>query len=311
MSPRISSLLCAAAAGLFLTVAPSLQAEERAFRPPAGQILLSNVVYATRGDRQLHLELLLPQETSEQLRPAVLIVHGGGWSGGTHLIYAPWLVQQGYVTASVEYRLLTPEAPFPAQIEDCRAAVRWLRAHAAEYHLDPARIGCMGHSAGGHLVSWMGVLGEKTEYDLPGDNASQSSRVQAVVDEAGPSDFTPEAAPAVGGDRTNQYLVKLFGGTYEEKTALWRQSSPALLATNSAPPFLILHGEDDHMVPISQAEHMEAALKKAGVPVEFIRVRHGGHGLRQDKPDGPPAEPDTEAQQRAIVEFFGKNLKRP
>ena len=240
----------------------------------------------------------------------MLLIHGGGWAGGTHKGYAPvWLAQHGYFTASVEYRL-TGEAPWPAQIEDCKLAVRWLRANADKYHVNPGRIGCMGHSAGGHLVACLGVLGADGALDASGGFQGVSSRVQAVVDEAGPVDFTPEGRPTIRTEMNDDPgLVKLFGGSFAEKPDPWRQASAALHVSADTPPFLILHGEQDTLVPITQAEHMAAALKAAGIPVEFIRVKNAGHGLRAEKP-GALADPDPEAQHAAILAFFDKNLKR-
>ena len=280
------------------------------FAAPPGQELLSNVVFGTGGGRDLHAEILRPKEPLKEPMPAVLIIHGGGWSGGNHLTYAPWLVQQGYFTASIEYRL-SGEAPWPAQIEDCKLAVRWLRANAAKFHVNPDRIGVMGHSAGGHLVACLGTLGDAKELEGCGGYDGVSSRVQAVVDQSGPADFTPEGGPAVGTNRTDHpMLVKLLGGTYAEKTAVWRQASPALHAGVDAPPFLIVHGEKDTIVPVAQGERLAAALKRAGAKVELLLIKNGGHGLRADKPDGPPAEPDQNAQQAAIIAFFDNHVKR-
>lgn len=282
----------------------------QAFQAPAGQERLSNVVYAKHGDRELHVEILRPQVVPEKPMPAVVMVHGGGWSGGTHLVYMPWLVSRGYFTMSVEYRL-SGEAPWPAQIEDCREAIRWLRAHAQEYHIDPDRIGVIGHSAGGHLVSCLGVYGDKSEFDH--DTNGISSRVQAVVDEAGPSDFAPGARP-IGDDRKPDSgpvagITKLFGGTYEERPAVYLRASPSKQVTKDTPPFLILHGEQDHLVPMNQAERMLAALKEKGIPAELVRVQNGGHGLRAEKPGDPAAVPDVPAQQTMIGDFFDRVLK--
>lgn len=297
-----------------LSLLPGLRAAETPkpkFRPPPGQELLSNVVFGTGGGRELHAEILMPKEPPKEPMPAVLLIHGGGWAGGSHLgYYAPWLVEKGYFTAAIEYRL-SGEAKWPAQIEDCKLAVRWLRANAAKFHVNPDRIGVMGHSAGGHLVACLGTMGGVKELEGQGGCAGVSSRVQAVVDQCGPAEFTPEALPAVGTNRTDHPgLIKLFGGTYAEKTDAWRQASPALHAGADAPPFLIIHGENDRLVPIAQSERFVAALKKNGTPVELLRVKNAGHGLRAEKPGDPPADPDPKAQQAAIVAFFDKHLKK-
>ena len=282
-------------------------------KPPEGVEIIENIEYGTGGGHPLHVDIARLKETPKDLMPAVLTIHGGGWAGGTHRGYLPLgVVKAGYFIAAVEYRL-SGEAPWPAQIEDCKAAVRWLRANAAKYHVDPNRIGCMGHSAGGHLVACLGTLGDVAELEGKGGNEGVSSKVQAVVDEAGPTDFTPAAAPAVGtlpkDGKDNPGLVKLFGGTYAEKKGAWEMASPALRVKAGDPPFLVVHGEIDHLVPINQAERMIAALKKAEVPVEVIRVKGGGHGLRPEKPSDPPSDPDLKALEQAIIAFFNRQLK--
>jgi acetyl esterase/lipase len=282
-----------------------------AYRPSADVEVLEDVVYGTVGGKELHVDIARPKRPPAEPMPAVLLIHGGGWSGGTHKGYAPvWLAQHGYFTASVEYRL-SGEAPWPAQIEDCKLAVRWLRANAAKYHVNPDRIGCMGHSAGGHLVACLGTLGAESALDSVGGYSGVSSRVEAVVDEAGPVDFTPEGRPTLGAEMNeNPGLVKLFGGSFADKAAAWRQASAALHVSADTPPFLIFHGENDRLVPITQAERMFAALKSAGIPVELIRVKNAGHGLRPDKPSDPAADPDPEAQHAAILAFFDQHLKK-
>jgi len=315
-SVRLTLTLLSAALTLsgFAADAPAKKPAAKAipeFRAPAGQERLTNVVYGTGGGRELHAEILRPITPPAEPMPAVLLIHGGGWAGGSHLGYfAPWLVEKGYFTASIEYRL-SGEAPWPAQIEDCKLAVRWLRANAAKYHVNPDRIGVMGHSAGGHLVACLGTLGAVKELEGQGGWPDVSSRVQAVVDQSGPSNFMPGGGPAVGTNQTNHPgLIKLFGGTCAEKPDAWRQASPALHASADTPPFLIVHGELDKLVPIAQSEQLAAALKQAGTPVELLRVKNGGHGLRADKPGDAPAEPDPKAQQAAILAFFDKQLKK-
>jgi acetyl esterase/lipase len=283
----------------------------RSFHPPADMDFLENVEIGTGGGHPIHVDILMPQQPPQEPMPAVLMIHGGGWSGGSYKgYYPPWLVKHGYFVASVDYRL-SGEACWPAQIEDCKLAVRWLRANAAKYHVNPDRIGCMGHSAGGHLVACLGTMGHCAALEGTGGYAGVSSRVQAVVDESGPTDFTPAAWPKVGTNETDRPgLVKLFGGGYAEKTAAWQQGSPAQHVAADTPPFLVVHGELDKLVPLSQAERMVEALKKAGVPVEFILIKNGGHGLRADKPNAPPAVPDQAALQAAILAFFDKHLKK-
>ena len=299
---------------ILLLVAPCVSRADGPAKPkfhaPAGQELLSDVVIGTGGGRELHAEILRPQKAPSAPMPAVILIHGGGWAWGKHTDYrAPWLVEKGYFTASIEYRL-SGEAKWPAQIEDCKLAVRWLRTNAAKFNINPDRIGVMGHSAGGHLVACLGTMADAKELEGHGGYEGVSSRVQAVVDEAGPSNFLPGAGPAVGTNSVDHpYLVKLLNGTYAEKPEAWRQASPALHANAGEPPFLIVHGELDHTVPIAQSEQLAAALKQAGVPAELLPIRNAGHGLRAEKPTDTPAEPDTKALQASIVAFFDLNLK--
>jgi acetyl esterase/lipase len=283
------------------------------YHPPQNVEVLEDIVYGTVADvRPLHIDIARPKQLPEKLMPAVLLIHGGGWAGGEHKGYLPPMAlaeKDGFLIGTVEYRL-SGEAPWPAQIEDCKLAIRWLRANAEKYHVDPNRIGVIGHSAGGHLVACLGTLGGETSLDV-GDFQGVSSRVQAVVDEAGPVDFTPDGRPTLGTTMDDHPgLVKLFDGGYDKQTAAWRQASAALHVGPDTPPFLILHGEQDHLVPITQAEHMADALKKAGISYEFIRIKNAGHGLRPEKPNGPPADPEPKLQQDIIVKFFETQLQK-
>jgi len=290
--------------------APKSAARKPFYHPPEDVEVREDVVYGEAGGTELHVDIAYPKQTPAKPMPAVMLIHGGGWAGGSHKGYLPtYLAQNGYFIATVEYRL-SGEAPWPAQIEDCKLAIRWLRANAEKYHVDPNRIGVMGHSAGGHLVSCLGTLGEESSLDV-GAYAGLKSSVQAVVDEAGPVDFTPAGRPTVGTVMEDHPgLLKLFGGSYDAKMDAWKQASSALHVTAQTPPFLILHGEQDHLVPIHQAEEMAAALKTAGVPYELIRIKNAGHGLRADKPTDPPADPDPTAQQNIILHFFDQQLKK-
>jgi len=158
-------------------------------RVPEGTMVERNIVYARIGERELLLDLYRPED-AEGLLPVVLWVHGGGWRNGSKDApnRAVGLVRRGYALASVGYRL-SPEAIFPAAIEDCKAAVRWVRANADEHGLDPDRIGAWGSSAGGHLVALLGTTGDVDEFDTNEENRERSARVQAVCDWFGPTDF--------------------------------------------------------------------------------------------------------------------------
>jgi acetyl esterase/lipase len=206
--------------------------------------------------------------------------------------------------ASIGYRL-SQHATFPAQIEDCKAAIRWLRANAKTYQLDPDHIGAWGASAGGHLVALLGTTGGVKELEGKGSNAEQSSRVQGVVDFFGPTEFLQMDAHAVKGaflkhDPANSPESRLIGGAIQENVEKVKRANPVQYVTKDAPPFFIAHGEQDPLVPCHQSELLYEALKKAGVEVTLQKIPGAGHGGR---------EFGTDKMQAAVQEFFDKHLK--
>jgi acetyl esterase/lipase len=180
------------------------------------------------------------------------------------------------VGVSVGYRL-SGEAIWPAQIYDCKAAIRWLRANAARYKIDERRIGVTGHSAGGHLVALLGTSGDVQELEGENGHPEYSSRVACVVDLCGPSDFPHFLEQRGSGGRSS--VVKLFGGPPADHPAAARAASPVTWASADDPPFLIFHGTEDRTVPFAQSETLAEALKAAGVDVTFVRMEGAGHGL--------------------------------
>ena len=217
------------------------------------------------------LDLYAPKNL-DRPAPAIVFIHGGGWSGGgkrEYFVYAVDFAKMGYVTASITYRF-TNEAPYPAQVQDSKCAIRWLRAHAAEYHVDPNRIAVMGGSAGGYLALMVAYTNDPA---LEGDGgyADQSSGVQAVVDGYGPTDFTvpfARQAPQVRG---------LLKKSYDEAPDLFKQASPVYLVAKEAPPTLIIHGTIDRTVPIAQSELLDAKLTELGVTHYFDRIEGWPH----------------------------------
>jgi acetyl esterase/lipase len=206
--------------------------------------------------------------------------------------------------ACINYRL-SQHAIFPAQIEDCKAAIRWLRANAKMYNLNPDRIGVWGASAGGHLVALLGTAGGAPEYDGNGGNPNQSSRVQAVVDFFGPTDFLQMDAHAARGSRMqhdppSSPESKLIGGAIQENSEKVGRANPVNYVTSDAPPFLIVHGEEDPLVPCHQSELLYEALKRARRDVTFYKIAGAGHGS---------AEFNTEMMRAAVKAFFDKHLK--
>jgi acetyl esterase/lipase len=246
---------------------------------PEGARVYQDLAYVTNGHSRHKLDLYLPKEGKNL--PLIINVHGGAFRGGNKEMGVPLdYLARGYAVASINYRL-SQHAVFPAQIEDCKAAVRWLRTNAAKYGVDPGHFAAWGSSAGGHLAAMVGTTGDVKEFEV-GENLSVSSRVQAVVDYFGPTDFlqmdahrTPNGhlhAPA------NSPESQLIGGPIQENREKAARANPITYVTKSAPPFLICHGDHDPLVPHHQSELLEAALMKAGVPVTFYTVKGAGHG---------------------------------
>lgn len=252
-------------------------------RLPKGTRVLKDLAYVANPSPNQHLDLYLPEVLPEKPMPVIVFFHGGAWHKGTkdRPSAAVKFVPKGYAVASVEYRF-TQEAPFPAQIHDAKAAVRYLRAHAGEYHFDTSHFASWGTSAGGHLAALLGTSNDNK--DLEGDlgNAGFSSSIQAVVDCYGPADLSKHMI--------NPSLNALLGGTPEEKPDVARQASPLTFVSKSSPPFLILHGDADPVVPVDQSKAFAAALKTAGADVTLMLVPGGGHGGDQFKlPEYPKA----------------------
>ncbi len=248
------------------------------FLPAAAQEQIAKNVSVERdlefsrpGDKPLLLDLYRPSEPAGPL-PVVMWIHGGGWKQGSKdRTPAAWLAENGYAVVSINYRL-TDVATWPAQIEDCRAAVRWIRTHAAEFGLDAERIGVWGGSAGGHLAALLGTL------DPPAEEAV-SSRVRAVCDWYGPSDLLTAPANVPGPNRGEQELAesngaKLLGGIVRDLPDLAKQASPLHQVSKGDAPFLIMHGDADKTVPLDQSRRLHEALREAGVE-STLEVLHG------------------------------------
>lgn len=263
--------------------------------------LFTGVVFGSGGTTELRLDLAVPKE-GEGPFPAIVCLHGGGWIGGERQKMRGTievLARRGYVAISPDYRL-APQDRFPAQIEDCKAAVRWLRANAEKYHINPQRIGAFGFSAGAHLACLLGVTSKDDGLEGNGGNAEQSSAVQAVVSFFGPTDFTQ---PVWSKEVREQHLVPFLGGTATEKPDVYRRASPLTYAGQNAPPFLLLHGTADEIVPIQQSEALVKKLREADVSARLIRVDGEGHGWGWSR----------ENRLRGIarmMDFFDENLKK-
>ncbi len=237
-----------------------------------------DLAYVRGGDANQRLDLVLPAPVTKAA-PLIVWIHGGGWEQGSHHQNpARAMAERGYAVASIGYRL-SSQAKYPAQIEDCKAAIRWLRAHAAEYGIDPGRIGIWGASAGGHLAALLGTTAKDRRFDV-GENLEQSSAVRCVIDSFGPSDFLHWGDPPLSAayDTSNNALARLLGGRLADHVELARLASPVTFVDKDAAPFLIMHGADDPVVPAQQSVVLDAALRKAGVESTLIIVPGGGHG---------------------------------
>lgn len=244
-----------------------------------------DIPYAETDHPRQRLDLLLPKEAVDKKPlPVVVAIHGGAWRGGDKRQVVPRLVplvaSGRYAGVSVGYRL-SQDAIWPAQIHDCKAAIRWIRAHAKEYNLDPQKIGVIGWSAGGHLVAMLGTSGDVA--DLEGDlgkHRDQSSRVTCVVDFFGPANMLTigDYPSTLRHNAADSPEALLLGSPVAESKEKARSASPVVFVTKDDPPFLIVHGSKDDVVPYAQSVELRDALRQAGVPVTLITVEGGGHG---------------------------------
>lgn len=259
-----------------------------------------DIIYGEAGGVQLKMDIYYPQ-TMNGPAPAVIYVHGGGWTGGDKADgnisrAAGALTGAGFLVVSVNYRL-APAAKFPAQIEDVKCAVRYLKANAARYRLDPERIGAWGGSAGGHLVSLLGVTDGDEGLEGSSGYPEQSSRVAAVADMFGPSDLTREFR---GGARGNALGLQVFG-TNDSDSEVLKQASPVTYVSVDDPPFLIMQGEEDLLVPPEQSQELYDRLRAASVPATLVMVKNAGHAF---EPVGGQISPTRAEISAIILEFF-------
>jgi len=264
---------------LWLAAASLLPAQQANVpKVPDTVIADRDVEYSAVGGRQT-MDIIRPRDTSGSPRPTVLLVHGGGFRAGTKEGYIPLavkLAERGYVAATANYRL-SPRNQFPAAVQDVKAAVRFLRANAAKYQVDTKHIGALGGSAGGHLVLMLGLTAGVEEFEGSGPNRDQSSAVQCVVDEYGPTDFTQSYSKSVD---AAEVLPKFLGGDLDHARLMHIRSSPLNWVTPQAVPILAIHGTADPYVAYEQSLWMIERLIAAGVPAEIETISGAGHGFK-------------------------------
>jgi acetyl esterase/lipase len=242
--------------------------------------LKKDIVYGKGADQDLLLDLARPK-TGKGPFPAIIAIHGGSWRRGNKASFRPFIVmaaKRGYVAITVSYRF-APKYKFPSQVEDVKCAVRWLRANAKKYNINPNKIGAFGASAGGHLALLLGLMDASDGMEGGGGHGGHSSKVQAVVNFFGPTDYQ--------GGEINDYGKKVLGdflgGTREQKPEVYKAAAPVTYVTKNDAPVQTHHGTADKIVPYDQALRLQKALKKAGVKNELHTVEKGGHGWGGEK----------------------------
>jgi acetyl esterase/lipase len=268
---------------------------------------IPDIAYCTGSGHPLLMDIFMPVRPVAKPTPAVLWVHGGGWERGAknENSGALLLAAAGFVTASIDYRL-SGEAPFPAALEDCKCAIRYLRANSGNYSIDPNRIGVAGTSAGGNLALLVGLTGEKSSFEGTGGWSNTSSRVSAVASWYGPTEFVAgqSSLPSSTGQRA---VAKYLGGTFAENPEAYRRASPITYAHPGAPPILLIHGDRDALVSIAQSERLFAALQEAGDNVRFVKVSGAGHNFSPLE----PISPSLDEIRSLTISFFKDSLALP
>jgi acetyl esterase/lipase len=265
---------------------------------PDDVVFETGIEYTNPDNQHLRLNLAQPKKGDGPF-PAIICIHGGGFRAGSREGYDAQcmrLAQKGYVAMTVSYRL-APKYPFPAAVHDTKAAVRWVRANAAKFKIDPERVGVTGGSAGGHLAQFLGVTRDVKEFEGDGGNADKSSKVACVVNVYGPSDFTKSYGKSVD---AAEVLPLFLGGNLETARKQHLRASPLYWVTPDAAPTLCIHGTEDKYVAHEQAVWLIDKLKAAGVEAELLTIDGAGHGFKGK---------DAETAEKAMIAFFDKSLK--
>ncbi|HBH54270.1 MAG TPA: alpha/beta hydrolase [Planctomycetaceae bacterium] len=265
---------------------------------PESVIWEPGIEYSNPDNQHLQVNLARPKSGDGPF-PAVICIHGGGFRAGHRDGYNNLclrLAERGYVAITVSYRL-APKYQFPAAVHDVKAAVRWLRANAGKYKVDPQRIGVTGGSAGGHLAQFLGVTAGVRQFEGEGGHADQSSSVACVVNVYGPSDFTQSYGKSVD---AAEVLPLFLGGNVEQARRRHILASPLYWVTPEAAPTLCIHGTEDKYVAHEQAVWLIDRLKAAEVPAELLTLPGAGHGFKGE---------DAQKADQALFDYFDSKLK--
>ena len=271
---------------------------------PAGVKAQTNIPYVENGSRNQVLDIYLPEQPSDKPLPLMIWIHGGAWLGGSQANPpALFLVNKGFAVASIQHRF-SSEAKWPEQAYDVKAAIRFLRANAAKYNFNPDRFAVGGDSSGGHLAAFLGTSGGVKEVEGNLGNPDVSSRVQAVVDWFGPTDLTLMQQQSLPGgmahDTPNSPESSLLGGPVQERKDLAKTANPLTYVDKTDPPFLIMHGDNDMLVPWGQSVILAKALIDAGVEVTMKTIPGAAH---EDPKFRAPEN------QRIVEEFVSRFIK--
>jgi len=279
-------------------IAVSPAAAQKGPAVPDAVTFEAGIEYTNPDGQHVQLNIARPK-VGDGPFPTVLCIHGGGFRAGDRKSYDALcikLAEKGYVAVTASYRF-APKYPFPAAVHDTKAAVRWLRANAKKYGIDPERIGVTGGSAGGHLAQFLAVTGDVKEFEGEGGNPKESSKVKCVVNVYGPSDFTKSYGKSVD---AAEVLPLFLGGDLEKARPQHVKASPLYWVTPNAAPTLCIHGTDDKYVAHEQAVWLVDKLKAANVEAELLTLDGAGHGFKGK---------DAETAEKALIAFFDKHLK--
>jgi len=294
---RIRTLLLGVAV-LAICVLPVNSQERRALSDLKDLIADEDIEFANPDEQHLRLDIIRPKDGNGPF-PTVVCIHGGGFVSGTrkacHTVCVE-LARHGFAAVAVQYRL-APEYPFPACVHDVKTAIRWLRANAAKYNIDPKRIGACGDSAGGHLSVFLAVTAGVKQFEGHGGNPEQSSHITCAVNFYGPMDFTR----IQGRSRSEPALIPWLGGTIKTHKRKHIVASPLFWVTPKAAPVLSVNGTKDEHVPHEQAAWITERLSTVGVAAEMLILPDAGHGFRGN---------DEQKAKQALLAFFTRHLKR-